>query len=109
MSRFFRNRLWTFILALALCFGSVAVCSNYAHADGTAAITDDPIGGGGVGNGFGDPDAPSGSVKRTILRGGVQVPSGSATIVGDGVDLQSAWMWRLRFALQALRGTWIHP
>lgn len=109
MSRFFRNRLWTFILALGLCFGSVAVWTTHAHASDGAAIYDDPNGGGGLGNGFGDPDVPSGSAKRTILRGGVRVAPGSAIAVGDGSELQNAWMWRLSIVLQALRGTWIHP
>lgn len=109
MSRFFKNRLWTFILALTLCFGTAAVWTTHAHADASSSITDNPLGGGGMGSGFGDPDAPSGSAKRVITRGGVQVVRGSATFVGDGVELQSAWMWRLRMVLQALRGTWIHP
>lgn len=108
MSRFFKNRLWTFILALSLCIGGAAVLtSTAAHANDAPAITDDPNG-GGTGNGFGDPDAPSGDSKRAA-RGVGWVPMGSATIAGDDVDLRSGWMWRLRFALQSLRGFWVHP
>jgi len=110
MQRFFTNRLWTFILALTLCLGGTAVLSGTtAHAADAPAISDDPLQGGGPGAGYGDPDAPSGDSKRAQLRGGVVVPRGSATIAGDDLDLQGAWMWRLRLALQSLRGFWIHP
>jgi hypothetical protein len=109
MSRFFKNRLWTFILALSLCIGGTAVLTGTAvYASDAPAISDDPFG-GGTGTGYGDPDAPSGDSKRAALRGGARVPMRSATIAGDDVGLQSAWMWRLRFALQSLRGIWIHP
>jgi hypothetical protein len=110
MVRFSRNRLWTFILAMSLCMGGVAVLhTGTAHAADPPAVSDDQGSGGGLGNGYGDPDAPSGSAKRAALRGGAQVASGGSTIVGDDAGLQSAWMWRLRIALQMLRGTWIHP
>jgi hypothetical protein len=110
MVRFTLNRLWTFILALSLCFAGVAVLgSGTALASDAPAISDDSGTGGGPGNGYGDPDVPSGSAKRAALRGGTRVAPGGTTIVGDDVAPQSAWMWRLRIALQSLRGTWIHP
>lgn len=110
MQRFFTNRLWTFILALTLVLGGTAVLtSTPTYASDAPAISDDPTQGGGPGTGMGDPDAPSGDSKRAQLRGGLVVPRGSATIAGDDLDLHSAWMWRLRLALQTMRGIWIHP
>lgn len=111
MPRFFRNRLWTFILALSFSLGIAAV--THAPADcssGAPVVSDDPNSGGGLGGGtsYGDPDAPSGDSKRSVLRG-VSLPGGGSTIAGDDLELRSAWMWRLRIALQSLRGIWIHP
>jgi hypothetical protein len=107
MHRFLKNRMVAFVLALSLCSGSVAVIPNGACASEPSSINDDPTG-GGLGTGYGDPDAPSSSSRRTALRGGtmgVMSPAG----VGDGSELQSAWMWRLRIVLQVMRGTWIYP
>lgn len=110
MPRFFRNRLWTFILALSLSLGLAAVTHAPAVcSSGAPVLSDDPnTGGGPGGTSFGDPDAPSGDSKRAVLRG-AGGPSGGSTIVGDDLDLRSAWMWRLRIALQSVRGIWIHP
>lgn len=112
MPRFCRNRLWTLILALSFSLGIVA--ATHAPADcstGAPVVSDDPNSGGGSGSGgtsYGDPDAPSGDSKRILLRG-ASVPGGGSTIAGDDLELRSAWMWRLRIALQSLRGIGILP
>lgn len=111
MPRVFRTSLWTCILALGFLLGAVAVTQpRTAHALDAPAVSDDTGSGGGTGGGtsYGDPDAPSGDSKRAGLRG-AGVPVGSSTIAGDDLDLQSAWMWRLRIVLQSLRGVWILP
>jgi hypothetical protein len=112
MLRFQTNRLWALILALILCAGGAAMLnSTPAAASGSPAVSDDPNndGGGLPGNGYGDPDAPSGDSKRSVTRGGARMAGGGAAPAGDGADLQSAWMWRLRVVLQSLRGFWLHP
>lgn len=100
--------MFAWFLALSLSLGGVALTSDAAHALDPASLSDNDNPGGGIGNGFGDPDAPSSSPRRAALGGGA-VGSMSPALVGDDGGLQSAWMWRLRIVLQVLQGGWIRP
>jgi hypothetical protein len=109
MPRFVTNRWCTFILALSLCFGSIASMSAISIAD---MKTGDGSGGslppGAPGDPTaGDPDIPVPSVKGSVPRGAALPASSVSTsrAVGDSVPLESVMMWRLRIVLQSL-GVW---
>lgn len=111
MQRFLKNPWFAFVLTLSLSMGTVAMLSSSAMASSNPSQSvEDPTtgGGGGTPTGYGDPDAPSSSAKRSMLNGG-SVGTLSPAGVGDDSGLQSVWMWRLRIVLQALRSSWIHP
>jgi hypothetical protein len=109
MQRFVTNPLWTFILALCLCLGGVAATSGRAYAAKPSAIDTEPLGSGGTGTNYGDPDVPMSPSRKAQMRGGVRSIGGSVRYVGDGSELQGGWMWRLHVVLLSVRGTILHP
>lgn len=109
MYRFIANRAWTFILALFLGLGCIAVLSappTHAASGGTVMGSgDDPMGGAPPSNG--DPDVPIGAAGKWSDRGSVsrtQPGQYGVQTVGDGPSAYSALMWRLQIVLRAMLG-----
>jgi hypothetical protein len=109
MPRFKSNRWWTLILTLCLGIALVASVSSRATADPSIA---DELGGiyeGGGGSippptGQGDPDTPFSKAKRSqrlTNQPAAEISTGRAA--GDGMPVDSDWMWRIRVALYSLR------
>ena len=104
MLRFHKNRWWTLILALSLCFASYASRPNPAMADGPNEIQN-----GTPGPGDGDPDMPTTPGKQSRAGRGALKPSGRQDpwrSVGDGRQPVRVVMWRLY--IMGLRGFWLH-
>ena len=115
MARFVSNRRWTFILALGIGLVWCAIASfvgggSWGLRDANATqITDigygDGGGDGGGGTTIGDPDLPSGKTSKASSNGGKR---GSTTLearaAGDSKTSSSVGLWRLRVALESLRG-----
>jgi hypothetical protein len=109
MHRFISNRWWTFILALVLGVGvSLALPTHVVAGGGSGATLGDGAGGGGgnVPPPSGDPDVPSGSVRKPQWGGATQPMAGTYQVgaVGDGrLVTDRAWMWRLQIVMRVLR------
>jgi hypothetical protein len=114
MPRFKLNRWWTLILVLCLGCACVASMSTHAAA-GTRSMIGEP-GGGSLGSGSGgappppgagDPDIPMGSSNRARPGSATRPAAGFSTVhaAGDGVPVDSSWVWYFRVVLQSL-GLW---
>ena len=107
MPRFKVNRWWTLILTLVLGFALVSFTSTGATA-GPRLI--DGIGNGGGSApppGDGDPDTPMSSMKRARSGAAGRPAAGISTrrAAGDGIRVDSDWMWHFRVVMQSL-GLW---
>lgn len=103
-----RNRWWTILLTLALCFACWGLMSGTASADGSAIGLGDSQG-GGVPTGTGDPDIPQ-NPKNSPSRGaGQQAPSNFSmtAAAGDGAVAGRVWMIRLRVVLQGVKSFYL--
>ena len=102
MHRFPKNRWWTLILTLVLCFGAFAT-PRPVHADDPQQFGDPS----GSSDGQGDPDVPDNPIKSRGISHGTMRPSTNTYAArrpaGDGSAIGSVMMWRLRVALWSLR------
>ncbi len=112
MPRFITNRWWTFILVLFLGVSMFVVAPShptYADSMGGLLGTGDNPNGGSTPPPNGDPDYPILSTKRGTSVGRVQQPGTfSMRAEGDSRMTDSAVMWRLRVAMRALKGFYLH-
>lgn len=106
MLRFSRNRWWTLILALNLCFACIASQSTPVRAESPGEITD----GGIPGPYDGDPDCPTGPTKTKVGRGALQSGGRSDWVrsVGDGRVTVRVVMWHMLVMVKGLRGFYFH-
>jgi hypothetical protein len=105
MFRFAKNRWWTLILALSLCFACNASLPGSVRAEGPSEISD-----GVPGPQNGDPDLPTGPSKSGYGRGAMQPsdrwdPGRSA---GDGRLTIRVVVMRLVIMVRGFRGFYLH-
>ena len=109
MRSFTKNRWWTYLLTLALCFACWGLMSDRASADGSTLGLGDGTQGGGVPTGTGDPDIPQNPKNSPIRGAGHQAPSNYSMTgaAGDGAVGSGVWMIRLRVVLQGVKSFYL--
>ena len=105
MLRFAKNRWWTLILALSLCFVYNTSLPGAVRAEGPSEITD-----GTPGPQNGDPDLPTGPTKNGYGRGALQPSSrwDPGRAAGDGRLSVRVVMMRFVFMMRGFRGFYLH-